>query len=122
MSNPLDVHLLDGYGDPYDSVTHDGIRYDLNKIRKAIYYFPRQLFKVSDMEWLLDECPWTEEDEKRLSIINPRRPIFVTRWQGKLCNIDGYHRLKLAHRQGKKWMVGIMVSEEVLKTCLFVSP
>lgn len=117
MSNPLRKELLDGYGDPNDTITHDGIAYDLNKIRKEIYYFPRKLFKVDDMKWILDECPWTEEDEKRLSIINMKRPIFVCEWQGKLCNIDGFHRLTQAVRWGLEYLPGIFVSQEVLERC-----
>lgn len=112
--NPLLPRLLDGYGDPDDTVTHDGISYDLNIIRKGARYLPRQLFAVSDMEWLLNECPWTEEDEKRIPIINMRRPIFVVWWEGKLCNIDGYHRLKNAQRLGMKYLPGIMIPDEVM--------
>lgn len=115
MNSPLQVKLLDGYGDPYDTVTHDGIPYDLNIIRKEIRHFPRQLFAVADMEWLLAECEWTEEDEKRISIINMKRPIFVVWWKGKLCNIDGYHRLKNAVRLGLKYLPGILVPPEVLE-------
>lgn len=114
MSNPLQVKLLDGYGDPHDTVTHDGVPYDLNKIREGVRYLPRQLFAVADMEWLLDECPWTEEDEQRIPIINMRRPIFVVWWEGKLCNIDGYHRLKNAQRLGMKYLPGIMVPDGVM--------
>ena len=114
MSSPLRTELLDGYGDPNDTVTHDGIPYDLNKIRKEIYFFPRRLFEVADLKWLLDECPWTEEDEKRLDIINMKRPIFVIPWQDKLCCIDGFHRLTKAVRLGLKYLPGIMVTEEVM--------
>lgn len=114
MTNPLQVSLLDGYGDPDDTVTHDGTPYDLNEIRKGVRHLPRQLFAVADMEWLLDECPWTEEDEQRIAIINMRRPIFVVWWQNKLCNIDGYHRLKNAQRLGMKYLTGIMVPDEVM--------
>lgn len=113
--NPLQVKLLDGYGDPDDTITHDGIPYDLNIIRKGVRHLPRQLFNVSDLVWLLAECPWTEEDEKRIPIINMRRPIFVVWWQGKLCNIDGYHRLKNAERLGMKYLPGIMVPDEVME-------
>lgn len=112
--NPLQPKLLNGYGDLNDTVTHDGVSYDLNVIRKGVRYLPRQLFSVSDMAWLLEECPWTEEDEKRIAIINMRRPIFVVWWQGKLCNIDGYHRLKNAERIGMKYLPGIMVPDEVM--------
>jgi hypothetical protein len=118
MSNPLRTELLDGYGDPTDTVTHDSVPYDLNKIRKEIYYFPRKLFEVEDLKWLLDEVPWTREDEKRLSIINMKRPIFVTPWEGKLCCIDGFHRLTLAVRLKMKYLPGIMVPEEVLIKCI----
>lgn len=114
MNSPLQVKLLDGYGDPDDTVTHDGVPYDLNIIRKGVRYLPRTLFNVSDLEWLLEECEWTEEDEKRIPIINMRRPIFVVWWQGKLCNIDGYHRLKNAVRLGLKHLPGIMVPDEVM--------
>jgi len=114
MSNPLQSKLLDGYGDPFDTVTHDDIPYDLNIIRKGVKYLRRELFKVDDLKWLLDECPWTEEDEKRLSIINMKRPIFVVEWERKLCCIDGYHRLHKAVLLEIKYLPGIMVPDYVM--------
>jgi hypothetical protein len=114
MNNPLQVKLLDGYGDPNDTVTHDGVPYDLGIIRKGICFAPRVLFEVDSLKWLLDECPWSEEDEARIPIINMRRPIFVVWWQDKQCCIDGYHRLTNAVRLGLKHLPGVWVPDKVM--------
>jgi hypothetical protein len=115
ISSPLDPKLLDGYGDPNDVVTHDDVRYDLNKMRAGIRFAPRVLFNVDDLKWLLDECPWTDEDEARIPIVNMRRPIFVVMWEGKQCCVDGFHRIARAVREGKKYLPGIWVPNEVME-------
>src|SRR6266852_3908561 len=94
-----------------DEFTHDGKAYYLPTVRKGVQNLPRQLFKVEDLDWLIPECGWTEEDEKRYPNFN--RPIFVVMWKGKKCCIDGYHRIYKAKRKGIKHLVGIWVPDNI---------
>lgn len=95
-----------------NTFTHDDVEYDLDYVRKAVKNLPRVLVKVSDCKWLLDECKWTTEDSKRYAYLG--RPVFIVRWQDKICIVDGYHRLHRAVRTGLKHLPAIWVPEDVM--------
>lgn len=96
-----------------NTFTHDGVEYDLDIVRKEVKNLPRVLVKVSDMEWLLDECEWSSEDAKRHAYLG--RPVFVVMWQDKVCCVDGYHRLHRAARKGLERLPAIWVPDETMK-------
>lgn len=96
-----------------DTVTHDNVEYSVPAIRKGVQNLPRQLFRIDELDWLIDECGWTEEDEKRYP--NFGRPIFVVMWQGKKCCVDGYHRIYKGKRKGKTHLVGVWVPDHVME-------
>lgn len=95
-----------------NTFTHDGVEYDLDIVRKEVRNLPQQLVKVSAMKWLLDECEWSTEDAKRHAYLG--RPLFVVMWQGKICVVDGYHRLHRAVRKGLERMPVIWVPDWVM--------
>lgn len=95
-----------------NTFTHDDIDYDLDIVRKSVRNLPQVLVKVEDMKWLLDECDWSTEDAKRYAYLG--RPVFVLMWQGKVCVVDGYHRLHRAVRKGLERLPAIWVPDEVM--------
>lgn len=105
LNNPKDKVRVNTF-------THDDEEYDLDYVRKAVRNLPRVLVKVADLKWLLDECEWSTEDAKRYAYLG--RPIFVVRWQDKLCTVDGYHRLHRAVRTGLDHLPAIFVPDEVM--------
>ena len=96
-----------------NTFTHDDQLYDLNIIHKEVIGLPRNRFKVKDLIWLLDECGWTKDDAKRYP--NMSKPIFVVKWQDKICCVDGYHRIVRAAQKGIKYLTGIWVPDYIMK-------
>lgn len=96
-----------------NTFTHDDQLYDLDIVHREVIGLPRQLFKVSDLIWLIEECDWTEDDQKRHP--NMSKPIFVVKWQDKICCVDGYHRIVKAHRKGIERLAGIWVPDHVME-------
>jgi hypothetical protein len=101
-----------------NTFTHDGVKYDLDIVRKEVRHLPRKLYPVRDLRWLLDECPWTEEDQKRYAYLG--RPVFVVRWfdpihsTTRITVVDGFHRLHRAVRVGLEHLPGIEVPDHVM--------
>lgn len=95
-----------------NTFTHDDIEYDLDIVRKEAKNLPVNLVKVEDIKWLLDECNWTTEDAKRYAYLG--RPVFVVKWQDKLCVVDGYHRLHRAVRKDLKHLPAIFITDHIM--------
>jgi len=95
------------------SFTHDGEKYDLNKVLKAVDKDPEEEFDVDELKWVLD---YDSPDDKRVRKADLTTPILVTRWEGKLVAIDGLHRLQKAVDEGRKKLPGKMVSKKVLNS------
>lgn len=113
LNYPLDKNVI-----RTNTFTHDGVEYDLDLVRKEVRNLPRVLVKVEDLQWLLDECDWTTEDAKRFAYLG--RPVFVVKWEGKLCVVDGYHRLHRAVRIGLKHLPAQFVPEYIMNKARLV--
>jgi hypothetical protein len=95
---------------PGDSFTHDGVKYDINKVFKAVDKDPVVYFNVADLEWMLDEA----SDEERTVDADLTAPILCALWKHKWAVIDGFHRLQKAHAEKVKQLPGKVVMQDVL--------
>lgn len=91
--------------------THDGHKYDLNKVLKAVEDTDIEKFKVSELKWVLKH---TDVDEDRVDAADKSKPILVTKWKGKLVAVDGAHRLTKAVRSGDNEIRGKLVTQKQL--------
>lgn len=94
------------------SFTHDGQKYDLNKVLNAVDDTPVDMFKVADLRWILKH---TDVDEDRVKKADKSKPVLVTKWRNKLVVVDGAHRLTKAVQSGDTEMRGKIVTSDVLK-------
>jgi hypothetical protein len=96
------------------SVTHNGQRYNLNKLFTIIDKFQTRTFKVEDLVWVLK---YSKPDAKRVHEADLSTPIVVTYFDKKLVVIDGLHRLCKAVEQGVVELEGKFVYKDVLDKC-----
>ena len=92
---------------------HDGVWYHLNTVLKLSADLPVVKIAVTDLKWLLDKP--TKEDIERADRSDTGCPILVTKWNGKVVTLDGYHRLIKAVRGGEEFLPGKRVSKEILR-------
>lgn len=97
--------------EPGGSVTHDGARYDLNKLLQAADGSPIAYFKVSDLEWVLTEL----SDKERVQQADLNAPLLVTEWHGRWVILDGEHRLRKALKEKTIFLPGKVVDAEELE-------
>lgn len=91
--------------------THDGRKYDLNKLLKAVDGKSVDMFKVGDLKWVLKH---TDVDEDRVKKADKSKPVLVTKWRNKLVAVDGAHRLTKAVRSGDAKIRGKFVTPDEL--------
>lgn len=96
-----------------NTFTHDGVEYDLGLVWRLTQELPIEAFKLSDLKWLIDECVPDPDHAKRWP--NMSRPILVVMWEGRICCIDGYHRICNAIEMGWEELRGRWVSDEIMK-------
>lgn len=98
-----------------NTFTHDGILYDLTKVRILTRGKPSFILPLKDLEWILK---YDKPREDRVLAAKHRYPLLVTKWRGKWTVIDGIHRLERYRRKG----IGVVpvkeVSMEILKLAL----
>lgn len=95
------------------SFTHDGNRYDLNKVLRLVAKEEIKRYAVSSLKWVLK---YTTVDPERVTKADTKKPILVTRWKGRLVAIDGAHRLTKAVNMGLTDVPARYVTHEVLQT------
>lgn len=92
------------------TVTHDGSKYDLNKLFKLTDKQPKAYFKVKDLEWIIKE-----DEQDRIDDADLSSPILVTEWKNKWVVLDGFHRLLKAVNEKVEELTGRVVSAEQLE-------
>lgn len=103
------------YQEELDSqFTHDGDRYDLNKLLRLTADRQIRYFKTSDLDWILD---YTEVHEHRIKIADLTAPILITISNDKMIVLDGAHRLARAVRDQVQELPGVLVTAEDLQKC-----
>jgi GNAT superfamily N-acetyltransferase len=76
------------------SITHDGVKYDFDKVLAMAETKPTKQCPVSKLEWVL---AYDEPDTTRLKNADISVPVVITKSNnGKLTVIDGLHRLAKA--------------------------
>jgi hypothetical protein len=96
------------------SVTHNGQRYNLNKLLSITENFKTRPFKVDELKWILK---YDKPDPKRMEEADTSVPIIVTYSNKKLVVIDGLHRLCKAIEKGLTHIEGKFVYKDVLEKC-----
>lgn len=94
------------------SFTHDGVKYDLNKLLKRVDNKEVTDYDVSELKWVLKD---TKVKAERVTKADLSKPILVTKWHKKLVAVDGAHRLTKAVQQKVKQLPGKYVTKEDLK-------
>lgn len=96
--------------------THNDVLYDLNKIFKYIDGKKDKLkiFKISDLDWILQ---YSKPDEERLKKVNIKYPIILTfdEKENKYVVLDGLHRLAKSKMKNKEYIWGWFISEKELE-------
>lgn len=98
--------------EPGGSFTHDGKKYDLNKLFKLAEHEPLAYFYVDDLAWIV-----TDEDcaDGRVEGADVNVPILVTMWEDKWVVLDGLHRLIRAIQLGQSHLPGQVITPDQLK-------
>lgn len=94
-----------------DTFTHDGIEYDLSKVRIMTRGESAFLLPITDLLWVLK---YDVPKEERLAKAKTRYPLLVAKYRGKWTVVDGIHRLELYRRKGIK----VIPVKEVTTTML----
>lgn len=94
--------------EPGGYFTHDNVDYWLNPLLKFTKDIPIEEINVGDLSWIITD-PNEESEYADISA-----PILVTKWQGKLVVIDGYHRLLKSVKLRKKTISAKMVDDRLL--------
>lgn len=101
-----------------NTFTHDGVEYDLDRVLHETRELPTYPFKLSELKWLIDECEPDPDHAKRYP--NMSRPILVVMWEGRICCIDGYHRICNALEMGWEELRGRWVPKHVMDKALII--
>lgn len=96
-----------------NTFTHDGIEYDLDIVWHATRELPSYPFKLSELKWLVDEC--IEDPDHARRYPNMSKPILVVMWNGRICCIDGYHRIVNALEMNWEELRGRWVPDAVME-------
>lgn len=116
------MRLFEIYQEEHDSTfVHDGKTYDINKLFKLSAHLPCELYRVSDMTWILNfDQPLPDDYED----INVQVPVLITMWFDESVDawrhvvIDGLHRLNKARVNEVSHIPGKMIPKEMLESCL----
>lgn len=99
---------------------HDGKTYDINKLFKLADHIKPELYRVSDLIWVLNyDMPEAGSDDD----ININIPILITMWYDdsvkawRHTTIDGMHRLDKARRGKVSHLPGRMIPADLLNMC-----
>lgn len=100
---------------------HQGNYYSVNALFEAIEKnnIKLQKFKVNDLKWII---PYGTVDFKRYKKADVTTPICVVEDKGRLCTVDGYHRLCKATDTGVKELNGYLVDKDSLRSALVKTP
>ena len=80
---------------------NEGETYDINKIFRETENIPAETMKVSELDWIINDGDLSHDDVERVDAIdNLTTPILITKKDGKLLVVDGYHRLLKAKSEG----------------------
>ena len=108
--------LDENYKEGEDSnVSHDGNRYGIDDLIHFTKNIKPEVVEIDDLKWILNGYQETKEDEDRTKKVDLQFPILVTRWEGKIVILDGFHRLLKAIQQGNKTMKAKFVTSDMLK-------
>lgn len=99
------------------SFTHDGKKYDLNKIFKLMDHQKVGKVDVKDLEWEVED-KLDPSDDDRVNHVSIEVPILYTKWKDKIVTVDGYHRVIRALKDGKKTLPAKYVTPEMLAQAL----
>ncbi|MCK9529539.1 MAG: hypothetical protein M0R77_03105 [Gammaproteobacteria bacterium] len=108
--------------DPSSTFVHDGKSYDINKLFKLTAHLKPELYRVSDLTWVLNFDEPVPDDYETINI---NIPVLITKWYDMSVGawrhtvIDGLHRLNKARINKVSHIQGKMVSKDILDSCLF---
>lgn len=106
------MKLLELYQEePGSSFTNDDVEYDLNKVLQDVDDYPKVMFFVKDLKWVLK---YDKADPERIEKANLKTPILVTYFDEKFVVVDGLHRLTKAVQEKDKYIVGKVVPYDIL--------
>lgn len=98
--------------EPHSTFTNDGKQYDLNKVLADVDDLPKVLFFVNDLKWVLQ---YDKPDPERMENADPKVPILVAYYGNQFVVVDGLHRLSKAVTEGKQFLRGKLVPQEILE-------
>lgn len=94
------------------SFTHEGVRYDIERVFRYAHKIPTMNFWVRDLLWVLKH---DHPREDRVLKADLNAPIIVTKdSRGKLTVVDGLHRLAKADQLGLEYIKGKYISPKDL--------
>jgi hypothetical protein len=106
----------DCYQEEIDSeFTHDGNRYNLNKVLELVSKKPVSNIGINKLDWILKH---TDVDEERAKKADVTTPILITDYKGKIAVVDGVHRLSKAKKEGVEELPTRYISSEELKQAI----
>lgn len=116
------MRLFEIYQEEADSTfVHDGRTYNINQLFKMADHLKTDLYRVSDMTWILNfDQPEPDDYEE----VNIEFPILITMWFDESVGawrhavIDGLHRLNKARVSKVSHIPGKMIPKEMLDACL----
>ncbi len=107
--------------DKSSTFVHDGKTYDINKLFKLSVHIKPEMFKVSDLAWVLKFDEPVPDDYESINI---QVPVLITNWYDESVGawrhvvIDGLHRLNKAHIGKIGHIPGKTIPAEMLQLCL----
>jgi hypothetical protein len=99
------------------TITHNGLKYDLNKLFRLSEHLPVTKIKVSDLDWETDGFKPSKSDTKREKNSDLKFPILVTKWYNKWVVLDGFHRLLKSENNHTEELPAKIISHEILMVC-----
>lgn len=107
--------FVETYQEDQSYFTHNDVLYDLNGLFKYINDGKSKVksFKISDLDWIFK---YSKPDKKRLNKVDINHPIIVTfdKPENKYVVLDGLHRLAKSKMNGKKNILGWLITSNEL--------
>lgn len=107
--------------EPSSNFVHDGKTYDINKLFKLADHLKVDLYRVSDLTWILN---FDVPEPSTYDAVNINFPVLITRWYDESVKawrhvvIDGLHRLNKARVNKVSHIPGKMIPAEMLEQCI----
>lgn len=98
------------------SFTHDGARYDLNKVLRFVHDIPVVDQPIGAFTWVLRHC---KPDPARVAKADISKAILIA-WSDKhrkFAPVDGLHRLQRAVNERKRAIPAVIVPQYILEQC-----